>query len=480
MLEGAARLREAVRFVFGAALAAYVAVAGWLVWRTSILEAYSDMYDWVARWRVLQAGGDLGRYLWAPHNFHHLVWTFAILDLDIRAFGAKSYLFLAVGVACLIAVTAMLAWAGAAAAGRGLRLVGGGVAAALCLMGCNVLDATADINTTYVHALVFAVAAILVAQAPGERPRVRLTAALVCAAAAGLGSAAGLAVWPALLFGAWRRGDRVASIAVVAAGGAFSLLYLLGQAPGVGAASIGAGLGGHVAEAGALALNYLGLPWVRALPALGWAFGLAVLAVSLAALARKARRGSDWSERAAVSLIVFSLTTAVMAGAARTGIIAPSLVPMRYSVFLAPLHVGLWLLALPWLRSAWMRRPRAFEAMVVAAAVFLLAHQAVMAVYAVRTADANLRFIADFREGRRYPQMQPIVYGDINQVLALADWMRREDFYQRELRPDPARGAPQWIGYFGFIDWSMIGAPASKWLGVTGGLQPLASPRPFR
>ncbi|HEX3364959.1 hypothetical protein [Phenylobacterium sp.] len=480
MVEGAVRLRGAVRLAFGAALAAYGTVAGWLVWRTSILEAYSDMYDWVARWRVLQAGGGLGRYFWAPHNFHHLVWTFAVLDLDIRVFGAKSYLFLAVGVACLATVAAMLAWAGAAAAGRGLRLVGAGVAAALCLMGCNVLDATADINTTYVHALVFAVAAILLAEAPGGRRRLRLVAALVCAAAAGLGSAAGLAVWPALLFGAWRKGDRVASITVAAAGGAFSLLYLVGQAPGAGSAAVGAGLAGHFAEAGALALNYLGLPWVRALPALGWAFGLAILAVSLAALAFKARRGADWSERAAVSLIVFSLTTAAMASMARTGIIAPSLVPMRYSVFLAPLHVGLWLLALPWLRRAWTRRPRASEAMVVAASVFLLAHQGVMAVYAVRTADANLRFIADFREGRRYPQMQPIVYGDISQVLTLADWMKREDFYQRELRPDPAGGTPQWIGYFGFMDWSMIGAPARTWLGVAGGLQPLASPRPFR
>jgi hypothetical protein len=239
------------------------------------------------------------------------------------------------------------------------------------------------------------------------------------------------------LFGAWRRGDRAAGVVVIAAGGAVGLLYLVGQASGAGVEVTGSGLGGHLPEAGALALNYLGLPWVRALPVLGWVFGLAVLAVSLAALVLKARRGADWSERAAVGLIVFSLTTALMAGAARTGIIVPSLVPMRYSVFLAPLHVGLWLLALPYLRRAWERRPRAFEAMVVAASVFLLVHQAVMTVYAVRTADANLRVIADFREGRRYPQMQPIVYGDIGQVLTLADWMKREGFYQRELRPDP-------------------------------------------
>jgi hypothetical protein len=90
MQEPAPRLSRPVRLAFAAALAVYVAAAGWLVWRTSILEAYSDMYDWVARWRLLQADGRLGHYFWAPHNFHHLVWTFAVLDLDIGAFGARS------------------------------------------------------------------------------------------------------------------------------------------------------------------------------------------------------------------------------------------------------------------------------------------------------------------------------------------------------------------------------------------------------
>src|SRR6185312_8319487 len=155
--------------------------------------------------------GDLGAYVWAPHNFHHLVWTFAVLALDITAFGASSYLFLAVGALCLAAV-----------AGRGLRLVGGGVAAALSLMGAHILDVSADINTTYVHALVFAVAAVLLAAREDQRPRLRGAGALACAVAASLGSAAGLAVWPALVFGAWRSGRRGWLIAVLGVGAAVS------------------------------------------------------------------------------------------------------------------------------------------------------------------------------------------------------------------------------------------------------------------
>ena len=281
------RLSRPAKAAFAGALAIYLTVAAWLVWRTSILEPYSDMYDWLVRWRVWQVDGDLGRYLWAPHNFHHLVWTFAVLGLDIGAFGASGYLFLAVGVLCLAGTAAMLARLAAQAAEQGLRLVGAGVALALSLMGCDILDATADINTTYVHALVFAVAAILLAQALGGRPTLRRGGALACAVAAGLGSAAGLAVWPALLFAGLRRGERRWAAVVLAAGAALSALYLVGDtSPTAGAATHGG-----VIEAAELFLNYLALPWVRAAPAAGLPIGVAVLAVSVAAIVAKARRG---------------------------------------------------------------------------------------------------------------------------------------------------------------------------------------------
>ncbi len=443
------RLARPVRLAFAVALAGYLAIAAWLVWRTAILEPYSDMFDWIVRWRRFQADGDLGRYLWAPHNFHHMVWTFSILGLDIRAFGASGYLFLVVGVLSLAGTAAMLASVAAAAAGPGLRLVGAGGSAALSLMGCNILDVSADINTTYVHALVFAVGAIVLAETPGEPLGVRRGGALACAIAAGLGSAAGLAGWPALMFGAWRARRWAWLSAVTATGVAFSLLYLLGQGAPANAPLAEVGVG-RAAAAVALFVNYLGLPWTRGVPEIGWLFGLAVLIAALAALAFRGKQAAAWPERAAVCLILFSLVTAAMAGAARTGFIAPELVPMRYAVFLVPLHAGLWTLALPYLRGAWRRWPRPMGAAAVAAAAFMLVHQSVMTVYAVRTADANLAVIADFRAGKRSPAMLTTIYPDLGKAQALSDAMRREDLYQRELRADPARR--QRIGYFGFMD----------------------------
>ncbi|WP_372786404.1 hypothetical protein [Phenylobacterium sp.] len=441
-------LAAPARWIFAAALGLYLAIAAWLVWRTSILEPYSDMFDWIARHERFRADGDLGRYLWAPHNFHHLVWTFAILDLDTRAFGASSYLFLAMGVLCLAGTAALLACAAGAAAGRGLRLIGAGGAVALSAMGCHVLDASADINTTYLHALVFAVAAIVLATAPGERAPLRRGGVLICAVAAGLGSAAGLAVWPALLLVAWRAGDRRWAVAVVITGIAFSLIYLLGQA--APASPMTAGGLTRLAEAVALFVNYLGLPWVRGIPGLGWLVGVMVLGLSLAALIGKGGRDAAWPERTALGLILFSLTTAVMAGVARTGATAADFVPMRYAVFLIPLQVGLWILALPYLRRAWERRPRPMEGLVVGAAALMLVHQGLMAAYAVSAHDTTLALIADFRAGQRSAAMLPTIYPDLAKAQALSDRMRRQGLYQRELRPDPPPA--QRIGYFGFMD----------------------------
>ena len=431
------RLSRPVTAAFGGALAIYVAAAGWLAWRTSVLEPYSDMYDWLARWRRWQADGDLGGYLWASHNFHHLVWTFTVLGLDIGAFGASGYLFLAVGVLCLATTAVMLARFAAQAAGPGLRLVGGGVALALSLMGCDILDATADINTTYVHALVFAVAAILLAEGLSGRSIWRRVAALACAVAAALGSAAGLAVWPALLFSAWLKRDWRWTIAVLAVGAAFGGLYLIGD----GSPARGTTAQGGAIEAVELVLNYLALPWVRALPAVGLPLGVIVLALSLAALVRAIRRDAGGPSRTAGALILFSLGTAAMAGAARTGVTAPSLVPMRYAAFLIPVHVGLWAMALPYARRLWGRRAKWADAAVTAVAILMIAHQAVMGVFAIRTADINLRLVADFREGRRSPAMLTTIGPDLEARAAQAAQLRREGRFQRELRGDPPNSA---------------------------------------
>jgi hypothetical protein len=356
--------------------------------------------------------------------------TFTVLLADIRLFGASGYLFLATGVASWAATAALMGVLGGEAAGRGLRLIGAGGAVALSLMGCDVLDADADINTTYVYALVFAVGAIVAAERPRATWRGR-AAALALGVAAGFGSAAGLAVWPALLFAAWRRGERRWTAAVAACAVAVVAVYAIGER--------GLGLSGASATAfdplGAvmLALNYLGLPWMRGAPAVGWAIGTAVLAASLAVVVAACRSGERLT-RIAAALVVFSLATAAMAGLARSGVIAPQLVPVRYAVFLIPLHVGLWMMAAPYLRRLWLARRKPMERVALAAAGLMIVHQGVMVVYAVRTANVNQAVIGAFKRGERTPAMLITIYPDLDKAAALTARLRADGFYQRELR----------------------------------------------
>ena len=419
------------RTLFAFAVAVSVGVAAWLIGRTAILQPYSDMFDWMVRYYRLQADGDLGRYLWAPHNFHHMVWMFVVLEADIRLFGAHGLLFLAVGAVCWAAAAGLLAFTAQAAAPAGWRLVGAGGALALGLMGCDVLDASVVINTTYVLALVFAVAAVAAAEWPLTGPARRLAPwlSIVLAAAAGLASAAGLAVWPALLLGAALRRDRGRAALMAASGAAFALLYAVGESGPINPAG-GAFDRARLIEAATLVCDYLGLPWSRGLEGAGPALGLLVLAASAWALVAGLPAARSGPQRCALQWIAFSLVTALMAGAARTGGPAPGLAPMRYAALMIPLHVGLWIVLLPKLAQALEARPRLAPPALAAAAILMLAQQAVMAVYAERTADANRRIIADFQAGRRSPQMLITIYPDLAKAEALTTRMRRDGLYQ--------------------------------------------------
>ncbi len=427
------------RATFAVALGGCLIIAAYLVWRTAVLQPYSDMFDWIARYYRFRADGDLAGYLLAPHNFHRIVWTFLALDLDIRLFGAVGVLPIAVALACLAVTAAILASVAADAAGTGFRLVGGGLAAALSTMGCHILDVSLHITTPYLHGLVFGVAAIALGEpaATSAAGLGRRAAALVCAAAAGLGIAGGLAVWLVLAFGAWRRRDWPWLMTVAAAGAVFCALYASGQPtppnPGHGGHGLSA-----LGDAVALGLNYLGLPWTRGAPALGWLLGLVVLALGLAAIALRGRAGATRPERVATQLILLSLGVAALTVIGRTGLEAPRDVPMRYAVFMIPLHAGLCILALPAARRLWIARPKLGAAAVYALSALMVSNQVLMAVFAIRTADINRQVVAAFRAGATTPQME-VIYADLSAARAIEDRLRCDGFFQFEVKPPGQR-----------------------------------------
>lgn len=406
--------RPAHRPALWAALAAYLVLSGLIAWQATVLAPYSDFLDWFVRWEALQAEGDLARFLFAPHNFNRAAGTFSILALDIAGFGGRNLLFPVVGMLSLAAGAAILAFEARRAAPEHLKLAAAALAAMLALMAGNLLDAAIHINIQYVQVLALAAAALVL----GSRPSPAAAGGgIACAVLAAFCSPAAFAIWPGLVLMAWkgRQWRRLAVILVV--GLAFSAAYAWGQAaPG--------GRGFDLAAAASLLLHYLGLPWTRAFPPAGAVLGGALLVLGAAAMAL---RGREPRERAAVGLIAFSLCTAVLAALARTGYEASGDTPIRYAPFLTPLHVGLLILALPWLH----RLPRPW---VPAAAVLLVAQQAVMGYAAVRTTEVNRKMIADFLAGAHRPEMTRTVHPDLAHAEAVYARMRVHGLYTDSLQ----------------------------------------------
>ena len=409
-----------------ASLAAYLALSGFLLWRSAVLAPYSDMFDWVDAYYAFTERGDLLGYLLQPHLVHRLAWTRAVLALDIQAFGAGGYLFLIVGGLCLSALAALMAGEAARAAGS-LAPPAAALAAMLTLMAGNILDASIPINTLYAHGLVFVAGALALAE-PEDGRRLgwrRGLAALACLALGALGNAAALAAWPVMLVGAARNRDWRWFAVVLIIGAALTALYVsnAGQSPPSSAWTLQ-----RLGQSALYGLNFLGLPWTRAVPALGAAVGAIIGGLGAAAIVLRGRPGAARSERLAVQFILYSLGVAAMAGLGRVDG-AASDVPLRYALFLVPLHVGLLMLAVPLLaRLSW---PRLASGALTAAAVVLLAQQGVMGAAAIRTTDVNRRLIADFRQGLRSPQMTPTVHADLGRAAALNARMRRDGLYQQ-------------------------------------------------
>ena len=108
-------------------------------------------------------------------------------------------------------------------------------------------------------------------------------------------------------------------------------------------------------------LTFMGLPWTRsaALATPGRAVGGLLLIVSLSiVLWRGLRRVDGRLERLAVGLILFSLASAVLAVLGRVTVDEQVKVPVRYAVFVAPMHVALLWLIVPWLARQWPMQTR--------------------------------------------------------------------------------------------------------------------------
>jgi hypothetical protein len=429
--DGIVRLAPGVKIALAIAAAGFLAVCVWLTWVTPVLTPYSDMLDWVARYLDFRGDHNLAAYLFTPHISHRLVATFLVLWADAGLFGAHGWLFVIVGVGALALTAGLLGKAAAQAAQGDMAWVIGAAAAGLTLGPGGFLDATLHICTIYVEALAFMVGAILLASPAGEEAPSpgRLILALACAVAAAFCNGVGLAVWPVLAFAAWRR-NRMLGQAILVGGVLFALAYFAGQAGGSALHAPQTAGGGGLRRMALMFFSYLGLPLTWAVPRLGWALGLILAGLSGWAILRRGRHDAPRAERVAVQLIQLSLVTAAMAAVGRNDAALPTQAPLRYAVFLSPLHVGLLMLAAPALQKIVLARPRQTQALLVASALGFTALQLGAGVFVARTADINRARIAAFKSGDRSAPVLAVMYPDAAKAQAMRARMAAAGVYQ--------------------------------------------------
>jgi hypothetical protein len=184
-------------------------------------------------------------------------------------------------------------------------------------------------------------------------------------------------------------------------------------------------------------VTYAGLPWTRSAslqPAAQLA-GALVMAIGVVAMIRVGVFQRDVSrlERFAIALLAFTIGTGLLAAMGRVDVEGDVLVPVRYSVFVAPLHVGLVTLAANYFLRRWQpvaRRASINVAMTVAA-LALLVQQIVAGQAAVATTTAMRATIRQFVEGETTPEMREVIFDDLNQARRDLNRIRAAGLYMK-------------------------------------------------
>jgi hypothetical protein len=159
-------------------------------------------------------------------------------------------------------------------------------------------------------------------------------------------------------------------------------------------------------------------------------------------LIRYGLRRTNRNQRLALSMILFSLGSAALAAIGRRDINLDVDVPARYAILLAPLHVGLLLLAAPAIAKAWSDRPRLVTSGLIAAFAMMMAQQVLVGAVVVRAAERARHTITLYQQGQRMPEMLQWIYPDLEKAAAVYDEMRRRKVFLQwvsQLKPAAAK-----------------------------------------
>jgi hypothetical protein len=299
-----------------------------------------------------------------------------------------------------------------------LRVPAAALGSMLVLTSVSAVDCAIPVFSTYPPAVAFAVVALSLLH-PRDGTRVtttRLALAALSAVAASVANGASLVLWPILVWSAHRAGVRPAATAGLAA---LAVIFVGAYAHGLPAAQTG--IEAQPLSMARLALytvSFFGLPWTRAssFAVAGGLLGLGLLAAGVyvviaRGLAAARRRAID---DLGIGLVAFSIGAGVLAVVGRLHVDEQVIVPVRYSVLVAPLHVGLLILALPFLqrRLPAGRADRWLPVGIAVLAVILVVQQVEEARAAISRAQAMRDALARFLAGERREELKTVIGPD--------------------------------------------------------------------
>jgi hypothetical protein len=283
----------------------------------------------------------------------------------------------------------------------------------------------------FVHTMLFVILAVVLCDGAGESPQgaTRRMLAILCALCAPFGVAAGLLIWPVMIWIAWRgRLGLMWLIAVAAIGVAEWIVYLHGDGVPAGRAIDAA----SILDMADYAVRLLGLPFSRS-PSLAWLgrlLGLACLLSGGFVLLAFARIRPTRLQRIGTAMILFAFLIAASAAYARSLIAPDHGVPVRYSIFAATGQLGILLAVAEWVAQRVPSFGARTKAAIVAAAAVLVAQQVAVGVTA---ADVAGRYAAQwkrFSDGQPWtPEMDLYAYPSRERAEFGLQLLKREHLY---------------------------------------------------
>ena len=404
--------------------------------RASIRVPVFDMLEWLRFYGDRAAAGDWFGYLWSPHNEHHIVITRILLALDVRWFGGEGTAFVVFGLLALFGmIVATCREIAKSNLSSSCKLAAAAIAVLLLTPAHVVVTIGMPVLSPYLQTSAFALFSFALLDGAADADsfsNYRRAAAIVCGWLTAFGVVAGLVIWPALIWSAWRGKLGWTWIAAFAGAGIlFTALYLRHLA--FYSVSITFSFS-QLALSLDYGIRFLALPWSH-MPELVWParfIGLGVLCLACFAFLKDglSARPVGRLQRLGLGLVVFSLFVAGAAALARAQVAQEREMPIRYGALVALFYLGLLLWSLHLLERHW-NAPGGLRLrwLLVGTATVWLAQQIVVGTYAAgeasRRNDAWARFVA----GEWTPDMMQYVFPNREHAEEILADLRRMHVY---------------------------------------------------